>query len=149
MEQFIRDLDATMGKLMEYDKLVERKMNDYGTGKLITASEIHTIEVVGNHPEANLTELAEARGMTKGALSKQLSKLEKTGYVSRYRTADNKKECYFHLTDLGAAAYEGHYNWHEKNDSKTYEKYRKYSQEERQLILEFLGIYIDHLKRYL
>lgn len=149
MEQFVRDLDATMGKLMEYDKLVERKMNDYGTGKLITASEIHTIEAVGNHPEANLTELAEARGMTKGALSKQLSKLEKSGHVRRYRTADNKKECYFELTELGTAAYEGHYIRHEKYDRQTHEKYRAYSKEERRLILEFLGVYIEHLKNYL
>lgn len=149
VDSFVKELDATMAKLVEYDKKIEKKLKDYDCGILITMSEIHTIEAIGNHPDANITELAEMRGATKGTLSKTLAKLEKMGLVWRYRLKDNKKDCYFKLTELGEKAYKGHYAMHDSLSSATHKKYKKYSSDEKKLILDFLDIYIEYLGGYL
>ena len=149
MDKFTRDLDAAMAKLVEYDKLIESRVRTYGTDIPITMSEIHTIEAIGNHPQANITELADVRGLTKGTLSKLLSKLEKNGLVRRYQFTDNKKECYFQLTATGQTAYNGHYALHESLSRATHEKYKHYTDEQRAFIIEFLDLYIDYLKSYI
>ena len=149
LEKFVKELDETIGKLLEYDKIVSKIPKDYGCGIPLSMSEIHTIEAIGNYPGANVTDLAEVRGVTKGALSKMLSRLEKAGFIRRYQYKDNKKEHYFQLTALGRKAYEGHYLFHESRSNVTHAKYKEYSEEERKLILGFLHMYVEYLKDYM
>ena len=149
LDKFVKSLDEAMDRLLEYDKLIEKTPRDYGCGVMISMSEIHTVEAIGNYPDANVTELAEVRGISKGALSKKLSHLEKTGFIRRYQFKDNKKECYFQLTELGRRAYEGHYAMHDARSSRAHARYELYTEEQRELILDFLGGYIEYLKDYL
>ncbi len=149
MDNFVKELDAAIGKLIEYDKLIAKKPKDYGCGVILSMSEIHTIEAIGNHPNDNLTELAGRRGVTKGSLSKMLTKLEKLGLIRRYQFKSNKKDCYVQLTELGQKAYDGHYAMHERCSKGTHQKYQQYTPEEKALLLNFLNIYIEYLEGYL
>lgn len=47
----------------------ETVQRNYGTDIMITQVEIHTIEAIGNHDGISITELAENRHKTKGAVS--------------------------------------------------------------------------------
>jgi len=61
----------------------ETIQRNYGTNILITQVEIHTIEAIGNHDGISITELAENRHKTKGAVSQLIYKLVKKGLVKK------------------------------------------------------------------
>jgi DNA-binding MarR family transcriptional regulator len=54
-------------------------------GHTLYHSERHMIDNIGANPEMNITEFAESLGVTKGAISQVVSKLEKKGMVKRRR----------------------------------------------------------------
>lgn len=149
MDHFTKELDAAIGTLIEYDRLIEKTPRDYGCDVLLYMSDIHMIEAIGNFPGENLTQLAERRGLTKSTVSKLVKKLEKEGLIKRYQFVDNKKETYFELTEQGKKAFEGHYAFHEKRSRSTHQRYRQYTAQQRQLILDFVNMYIEYLKDYI
>ncbi|MGE0827119.1 MAG: MarR family transcriptional regulator [Candidatus Binatia bacterium] len=71
-------------------------------------SERHLLDHIGNHPEQNVTELATAVGVTKGAISQVLKKLETKGLVRRYKRSNNDKEVFVALTTAGCHFYDQH-----------------------------------------
>lgn len=80
----------------------------------ITTSSLHLIETIGNNPEKKLSEIAELIGVTKGAVSQQVLKLEKKNILTRVRAEDNKKDCYLKLSPLGVKLNNFHKGIHDK-----------------------------------
>jgi len=93
--------------------MLEKKPVDLGNGVLLYPSEFHVIEVVGKYPGKNLTSIASHLGVTRGAISQMIGKLEKKGLVKRVRTPDNKKNIMLELTGFGKEAFEWHKALHE------------------------------------
>ena len=149
MDPFIKELDEAIGKLCECEHKINQKAHDYGCGVLLHMSDIHMIEAIGNYPDSNITEIAGHLGFSKGTVSKLTKKLEKGGFIRRYQYKDNRKETFFSLTELGRKAYEGHYAFHETKSAHTHREYRRYSPEQRALILDFIRMYTDYLKDYI
>lgn len=81
---------------------------DFGTGDLLYSSEIHTLVAIGNHPDVNLTELANILDITKGGASKFVKKLLGKALINKKSLATNKKEVLFELTEKGRVAFHGH-----------------------------------------
>ncbi|QUI24941.1 MarR family transcriptional regulator [Vallitalea pronyensis] len=81
---------------------------DFGTGDLLYSSEIHTLVAIGNHPDVNLTELANILDITKGGASKFVKKLLEKALINKKSLATNKKEVLFELTEKGRVAFHGH-----------------------------------------
>lgn len=75
--------------------ILEKTLSDY------TLSEIELIEHIALIPYANVTKLAAASYMTRGAISKLTKKLMNKGLIESYQQTDNKKEIYFRLTNKG------------------------------------------------
>ncbi len=71
-------------------------------------SERHLLDMIGDHPGVNITEFARAAGITKGAVSQVVKKLEKKGLVERYKSGDNDKEVFLELTRPGRDIYLRH-----------------------------------------
>ncbi|EFK05222.1 transcriptional regulator, MarR family [delta proteobacterium NaphS2] len=65
-------------------RILEKRPQDYGIGEVLHPSEIHTIEMIGKNPGINVTGLAGRLGVTKGAVSQLIKKLENKGLVSKY-----------------------------------------------------------------
>ncbi len=149
MDRFIKQLEELMDIIQEYSDSIKRVPHDYGCGVNLYMGEIHLLEAIANHPDKNMTELAELRGLTKSTISKTVRKLEKHGMIRRYRYVDNNKEFYFKLTPLGRAAFDGHYAYHEKRSQHTYNCYNTYSTEQKKLILAFLRTYVEYLHDYI
>ena len=82
-----------------------------GIGSL-PLGEIHLIECVGKHPNANVTELAAILGNTKGAVSQMAGKLVKKGLVAKTRRDDNDKETILKLTEAGQQVFDAHEKLH-------------------------------------
>ncbi len=85
---------------------------EFGTGIPLYRSEIHTIQAIGFNPGINVTRLAEEMGVTKGAISQTVTKLEKKGLIMRYTAEDNRKEVKLALTGLGETGHRNHLKFH-------------------------------------
>ena len=66
-------------KLANKYNSLEKIPADYGVGKDLYHSERHLLDQIGDYPEKNITELAQFMGVTKGAISQTVKKLETKG----------------------------------------------------------------------
>lgn len=103
-------MEQIIYKYMQTETIQE----NYGTDKMITQVEIHTIEAIGIHEGINITELAVNRKKTKGAVSQLIYKLVKKGLVEKTVSEASDAEVALYLTPLGKQAFEGHKKHHEQ-----------------------------------
>jgi len=106
-------------KLMEIWVRILNKMNEeeckkrnYGTGDLLSRSEIHLLQAIGRNQGKKITDLANYTGVTKGAVSQMVNKLAARGLVEKYSGAGNEKEVLLKLTAPGEIAQKGHDRHH-------------------------------------
>ena len=84
---------------------LEKHPLNFGTKHKLYHSERHMLDRIGENPGMNVTEFAVRAGVTKGAISQVISKLEKKGFVQRYRNTGNNKEILISLTDTGKSVF--------------------------------------------
>jgi DNA-binding MarR family transcriptional regulator len=75
-------------------------------GVSLYPSEVHLMLVIKNDIDTNATEIAKQLGLTKGAVSQTLLRLEKKGMLLKTKDPYNKNELTLSLTALGEKAYE-------------------------------------------
>jgi len=83
------------------------KPRKYGTGKILYPSEINALTFIGEKPGISVTELAELSGVTKGAVSQLLNRLDAKGMILRKEDPSNLSRINVHLTALGKKAHRG------------------------------------------
>ncbi len=106
-------------KLMEIWVRIVSKMNDaecknrdYGTGDLLSPSEIHLLQAIGKNQGKKVTDVANYMGVTRGAVSQMVKKLVSRDLVVKYSAAGNEKEVLLKLTASGKIAQKGHDRHH-------------------------------------
>jgi len=119
---------------------VELALKDY---KL---SEIELIENIALIPNANVTRLAAASYMTRGAISKLTKKLIAKNIIESYQSVENKKEIYFRLTTHGKKINNIHQELHQSFLQRDEEVFKYMTDEEFDTIFRFIGRYRHHLK---
>ena len=67
-------------------------------------SEVHLMLVIKNKIDTNATEIAKHLGLTKGAISQTLTRLEKKGIILKLKDPYKKNELTLSLTTLGKEA---------------------------------------------
>lgn len=110
-------LDALV-QVVHKASFVESRPVDLGHGELISAAEIHLIDMAGRFPSDNLSELATRLGVTKGAVSQMVQKLEVRGFLVRKKDPDNRKNISLHLTPSGRKAFAWHKALHRELDQQ-------------------------------
>ena len=85
--------------------LEKKNIFPYGPLKLYP-SEIHLMLLIDDEQESNATIMAEKLGVTKGAISQTLARLEKKGILEKNRDPYNKNELTATFTPLGQEALE-------------------------------------------
>jgi len=93
---------------------IEKHPVDVGYGDVLSASEIHLIDIAGRYPKEKLSEIATRLGITKGAVTQMVQKLEEKGYVKRVRSTESKKTVYLDLTSKGMQAFRWHTDLHSR-----------------------------------
>ena len=95
---------------------VEQKALITGTFKeiSITNNDMHVIEAIGMGTPKNMSSIAKELSVTVGTLTIAMNSLVKKGYVSRVRSAQDKRVVLLSLTDKGLSAYEKHAAFHQK-----------------------------------
>lgn len=118
---------------------IAKKMNDvhsspkdFGCGTPLFPAEIHTLSAVAGNPDCNTTELANLLGVTKGAISQMIKKLENKGLLQKDFAPGSSKQLMFTLTGKGETAHLGHIQFHREMDSFIEKKMARFSMEEMQ-----------------
>ncbi|WP_432407531.1 MarR family transcriptional regulator [Wukongibacter sp. M2B1] len=136
MEIFIRIINKHIAN--------QKIPKDYGVGFLLYPSEIHTIAVIGLNPGINCMKLSHKMGVTRGATSQIVNRLEKKNLISKYKKEDNKKEVYLKLDKLGLIAFRNQKAIGDKFYKELYKKVEDASEKE----IEFLEKIFNELEYF-
>jgi DNA-binding MarR family transcriptional regulator len=117
---------------------LEKTPRKYGTDELLYTSELLMIEGLGYKPGVNVTEYAENHGITKGAVSQLVKKLEKKGLVERYKNPTNQKEVFLKLTMKGEIVFHKHILLHLQFAKDFFDEFETLTPEQIGLIMHFL-----------
>ncbi|EJR80626.1 hypothetical protein IK7_03235 [Bacillus cereus VD156] len=129
-----------------YNKLVWLNKDKMEEGlKGFKSSEVHCIEYIENNADSNVTQLAEAFYVTRGATSRMTKKLIQKGLVESYQKSENKKEIYFRLTEQGKEIYKIHEDLHKEFQERDKAVFEQVTEEEFNSIISFVEKYSRHL----
>ncbi len=95
---------------------MEKTPKSFGTGEMISASEIHLIEIIGDTEDLSVTDISKHLNITKGAVSQSLKRLETKGFTTKKSDPENLSRSIVMLTSKGQTAYWSHKYWHETMD---------------------------------
>ena len=112
-----------------------------------TLNELEVIEHIGKIPDPNVTKLANASYMTRGAISKLTKKLIARGIINTYQSEENKKEIYFQLTPIGQKIRNRHEQLHQKWVQRDAAVFENMSKEEFSKLLGISGQYLGIVER--
>ena len=110
----------------------------FGGKELLYPSEIHMIMFIGNNKGVHLSELSRIVGVTRGAVSQAVAKLENKGLVRKIEDSQNSLKSLPVLTNRGRVAYWAHERKHEEMDAELFDFIEKLTNEEVVMIENFL-----------
>jgi DNA-binding MarR family transcriptional regulator len=113
-------------------------------------SERHMLDMIAKRPELNITEHAEALGVTKGAISQTVKKLESKGFIKRLKKGGNDKTVYLELTKLGQNTVEKRKQVNDETLRPLYEELRKHSDDRIDFLIAmftWIDRFLDESKR--
>lgn len=131
-----------------YNKLESIPL-DVGNGDMLYASEMHTIEALGIGTGKTVTELCAAFGVTKGAVSQIISKLNSKGYVEKNRSKEYSREVELSLTPKGRTVFDKHCKFHEAMDKELEEFISLYPAEKTNEFLNIIATMSAHISKYM
>ena len=91
----------------------EKKPQKYCSELILTQPEIHTVAIIGDQEGISVTELAKVRGITKGAASQMIYRLEDKGLVKKQISPESDSMRNLYLTPNGEKARDEHRKRHE------------------------------------
>ena len=107
-------------------------------GVYLYPSEVHLMLMIRNEIDTNATEIARQLGLTKGAISQTLTRLEKKGIIRKTKDPYKKNELTLSLTAFGKKAYELCQS-SQASFIEAHESYlAKLNSREKEVIFEFL-----------
>lgn len=116
----------------------EKAPKHYEVDVLLHPSEIHMVMFIGNNGGTHLSELARIVGVTRGAVSQVVAKLEKKGLVEKAEDPHSNLKTVPVLTNKGQVAYWNHERHHEEVDAELFAFIEQLSEREIGIIEDFL-----------
>jgi DNA-binding MarR family transcriptional regulator len=116
----------------------ESKPRCFGIDELLHPSEIHMVMLIGDNPGTHGAELARVAGITRGAVSQFLAKLEKKGLIEKKSDPQHNLKRVPTLTNKGKVAYYAHEQFHEEKDADLYAYLEQLDEKEAMAISNFL-----------
>ncbi|RCX22698.1 DNA-binding MarR family transcriptional regulator [Fontibacillus phaseoli] len=101
-----------LGQLILQLRKLESSPKFYGTETALTPSEIHMIDAIGEDGGVLMKELAARLGITKGAVTQIVDRLEAKAFVKRSPHPHISRGILVTLTESGKEAYRAHARMH-------------------------------------
>ena len=117
--------DEAYDLMYEYDSLPHQ----YGENTLYQ-SEAGIIDLIGDHPEITVTELAAILKKTPSACSQLVRKLRAKGWVEQVRNPENNRIFNLHLTESGQRVYQDHTSFNHSCQEATFRLLDTFSTQE-------------------
>ena len=133
--------------IMNLSQQLEKVPKKFGTGELLSRSEIHLIEIIGDNEGLSVTDIGTYLGITKGAVSQSLKRLEAKGFSLKKTDPENLSRSIVMLTAKGFTAFWAHKHWHETMDGGFLQYMEELNTSEINIIINFLERVEDFLKR--
>ncbi|NOU96872.1 MarR family transcriptional regulator [Paenibacillus sp. LMG 31456] len=101
-----------LGRLIMQLRRLERQPHTFGDAGPLTPSEIHTIDAIGSEGNVLMSELAGRLGITKGAVTQLVARLEAKELVIRSPHPTDSRGIMISLTEKGKHANAAHEEVH-------------------------------------
>ena len=98
--------------LVEFYERMSSWENGIVTDRDISLSQMHLLEVVGNHGSLRMKELSEKLGVTTGTLTVMVHRLVTKDYITKQRDNEDRRSFFVELTERGKKEYENHHHMH-------------------------------------
>jgi len=127
---------------------MEKAPRRFGTDEPLKSNEIHLIELIGDNNETlSVTDISRLLGITKGAVSQNLKRLDDKDLILKEEDPENLSRLIVRLTSKGKTAYYAHKHWHETMDGGFKEYFRSLDQDRIDFLIEFLNRVRDFMRR--
>jgi DNA-binding MarR family transcriptional regulator len=126
---------------------LDKAPRNFGTGDLLSHSEIHLIEIIGDNENLSVTDIGNLLGITKGAVSQNLKKLEAKGFSEKKTDPENLSRSIVTLTSKGYTAYYSHKHWHETMDGGFAKYQDDMDKKDIDVVIRFMEKIEDFLER--
>lgn len=107
-------LDAKIRKMVMCYQALERHPRRFSNGLELTSGEVHLFETIGDLPGISVTGIARRHGISKGAVSQTLKRLDAKKLIEREIDPQNQSRIRLQLSETGRRLYLEHKEWHEK-----------------------------------
>lgn len=138
-EQSKEKISSLLLEVFKTFSKLDRENRDYGVGEPVYHSEIYTLAEIKEHEGIHLTALAERCGVTKGAISQVLKKLEQKGLVTKEKDAGNQSRLMLKVTPKGEIAYARHLAYQNRFKQMVVDALRDAPDDKVQFTKDFLG----------
>ncbi|MFA5905511.1 MAG: MarR family winged helix-turn-helix transcriptional regulator [Desulfobacula sp.] len=145
-----KELLAIHGKfqsIMRLTRELDKTPRAFGTGEMLSHSEIHLIEIVGDNNNLSVTDIGNLLGITKGAVSQSLKKLGAKGFSEKKTDPENLSRTIVTLTSKGYTAYYAHKHWHETMDGGFAKYLDDMDEKDIDVVIRFMEKIEDFLER--
>lgn len=109
----------------------------------LSVSEAHVVEAIGENADITASAIAATLNMTRGGVSKILTRLEAKGYVKAESKDGNRKERKLSLTEQGKLAFETHARLHHQRTARLLSLLDKYSDEDLDVLIRMLSDLVE------
>lgn len=134
LRPFIKSIYNVSGKIHHIRNMdIPLKM-----GIKVNTAALSTLDVINRYPELKMSEIGNAMGITKGAISQMARKLEQLELIDKHKSQNNAKDTYLVVTDKGRQALDEYYGLHDKLYNGLFEILNQYSNHDVEIIKQFL-----------
>jgi DNA-binding MarR family transcriptional regulator len=134
-ETIINSIHSVINKIL----FMKKKSLFQFQGVEFYPSEIHLILIIREKTATNATKMAKELGVTKGAVSQTLNRLEKKGIIKKTKDPYKKNELTLSFTPFGAEAFKYYKSYAARSNKKQNRHLDQFSDNEKESIQRFLS----------
>lgn len=112
----------------------------YGTEDLLYVAEVHMLEIIGSYGQITTTQLAQALGITKGAVSQTTNKLMNKAMIHKNPSPERGNEVYISLSEKGKTVFDYHRKMHSDMLEQIYAEIAKLPPESVETVNKIIAI---------
>jgi DNA-binding MarR family transcriptional regulator len=126
--ELLSEVRASQGATARYDQAVADAIG-------VNRTDMRLIDLLEREGRLSAGQLAAGTGLTTGAITTAIDRLERSGYARRVRDASDRRRIYVEPTDTAKALGARFYSEHAK---RAEELYHRYTEEQMELLLGFV-----------
>ncbi len=108
----MNDIESLSALIIEFYERLSSWEHDVVRDSGLTLPQMHTLEILGQHPAMRMKDLAAKMGVTTGTLTMTVDRLEKRGLVAREHNETDRRSILVTLTADGRSQFATHHGLH-------------------------------------